>query len=102
MTTTMQGSEMFAQMTGRAVEAFSVLADANQRSCATWWTTHRRQEGVGCTRASSSAVEVETQSTSCADRAGRKRQDRSPSTERVGVGRGARRPSNCSRAMPRP
>ena len=31
MTTTMQGSEMFAQMTGRAVEAFSVLADANQK-----------------------------------------------------------------------
>jgi len=31
MTTTMQGSEMFAQMTGRAVEAFSALADANQK-----------------------------------------------------------------------
>ena len=31
MMTTMQGSEMFAQMTGRAVEAFSVLADANQK-----------------------------------------------------------------------
>ena len=31
MTTTMQGSEMFAQMTGRAVEAFAVLADANQK-----------------------------------------------------------------------
>jgi len=31
MTTTMQASEMFAQMTGRAVEAFSVLADANQK-----------------------------------------------------------------------
>ena len=31
MTTTTQGSEMFAQMTGRAVEAFSVLADANQK-----------------------------------------------------------------------
>src|SRR6202795_4843046 len=31
MTTTMQGSEMFAQMTGRAVEAFSMLADANQK-----------------------------------------------------------------------
>ena len=31
MMTTTQGSEMFAQMTGRAVEAFSVLADANQK-----------------------------------------------------------------------
>ena len=31
MTTTMQGSEMFAQMTGRAVEAFSMLAEANQK-----------------------------------------------------------------------
>jgi hypothetical protein len=31
MTTTMQGSEMLAQMTGRAVEAFSVLAEANQK-----------------------------------------------------------------------
>jgi hypothetical protein len=31
MTTIMQGNEMFAQMTGRAVEAFSVLADANQK-----------------------------------------------------------------------
>ena len=31
MTTTMQGSEMFSQMTGRAVEAFSMLAEANQK-----------------------------------------------------------------------
>jgi len=31
MTTIMQGSEMFAQMTGRAVEAFAMLADANQK-----------------------------------------------------------------------
>jgi len=31
MTTTMQGSEMFSQMTGRAVEAFSMFADANQK-----------------------------------------------------------------------
>ena len=31
MTTSMVGSEMFAQMTGRAVEAFAVLADANQK-----------------------------------------------------------------------
>src|SRR3972149_2451279 len=31
MTTTMQGSEMFAQMTGRAVEAFAMFADANQK-----------------------------------------------------------------------
>jgi hypothetical protein len=29
--TTMQGSEMFSQMTGRAVEAFSMLAEANQK-----------------------------------------------------------------------
>ena len=29
--TTMQGSEMFAQMTSRAVEAFSMLAEANQK-----------------------------------------------------------------------
>jgi hypothetical protein len=31
MNTTMQGSEMFAQMTGRAVEAFSMFAEANQK-----------------------------------------------------------------------
>ncbi len=31
MTTIMQGSEMFAQVTGRAVEAFAMLADANQK-----------------------------------------------------------------------
>ncbi len=31
MTTTMQGSEMWAMMTGRAVEAFAVIADANQK-----------------------------------------------------------------------
>jgi hypothetical protein len=31
MTTTMQGSEMFSQMTGRAVEAFSMFAEANQK-----------------------------------------------------------------------
>ena len=31
MTTTMQGSELFSQMTGRAVEAFSMFADANQK-----------------------------------------------------------------------
>ncbi len=31
MTTTMQGSEILAQMTGRAVEAFSVLVEANQK-----------------------------------------------------------------------
>lgn len=29
--TTMQGSEMFSQMTGRSVEAFSMLAEANQK-----------------------------------------------------------------------
>ena len=32
MTTTMQGSEMFAQMTGRAVEAFSVTRDNDRGS----------------------------------------------------------------------
>jgi hypothetical protein len=31
MMTTMQGSEMFAQVTGRAVEAFSMLTEANQK-----------------------------------------------------------------------
>ncbi len=31
MTTTVQCNEMFAQMTGRAVEAFAMLADANQK-----------------------------------------------------------------------
>ena len=31
MTTTMQGSEMFSQMAGRAVEAFSMFAEANQK-----------------------------------------------------------------------
>jgi len=31
MTTTTQGSEVFAHMTGRAVEAFSVVAEANQK-----------------------------------------------------------------------
>src|SRR5881397_3056681 len=31
MNTTMQGSEMFAHMTGRAVEAFSMVAEANQK-----------------------------------------------------------------------
>ena len=31
MTTTMQGSEMFSQMTGRAVEAFTMFAEANQK-----------------------------------------------------------------------
>jgi nucleoid-associated protein YgaU len=31
MTTTMQGNEMFAHMTGRAVEAFSMVAEANQK-----------------------------------------------------------------------
>lgn len=31
MTTTTQGSEVFAHMTGRAVEAFSMVAEANQK-----------------------------------------------------------------------
>ena len=31
MMTTMQGSEMFSQMTGRAVEAFAMFAEANQK-----------------------------------------------------------------------
>ena len=31
MNTTMQASELFSQMTGRAVEAFSVFAEANQK-----------------------------------------------------------------------
>jgi hypothetical protein len=31
MTTTTQGSEVFANMTGRAVEAFSMVAEANQK-----------------------------------------------------------------------
>ena len=31
MMTTMQGSEVFAHMTGRAVEAFSMVAEANQK-----------------------------------------------------------------------
>jgi hypothetical protein len=31
MTTTVQANELFSQMTGRAVEAFSVFAEANQK-----------------------------------------------------------------------
>jgi hypothetical protein len=31
MNTTMQANELFSQMTGRAVEAFSMFADANQK-----------------------------------------------------------------------
>jgi nucleoid-associated protein YgaU len=31
MTTTMQGNEVFAHITGRAVEAFSMVAEANQK-----------------------------------------------------------------------
>ena len=68
MMTTMQGSEMFAQMTGRAVEAFSVLADANQKIMRDLvdLSASTAKEGVRLyAELSSSAVEALKEGQSC-------------------------------------
>src|SRR6266567_3025688 len=68
MTTTMQGSEMFAQMTGRAVEAFSMFAEANQKIMRDLvdLSASTAKEGVRLyAELSSSAVEALKESQSC-------------------------------------
>lgn len=66
--TTMQGSEMFAQMTGRAVEAFSMLAEANQKIMRDLvdLSASTAKEGVRLyAELSSSTVEALKESQSC-------------------------------------
>ncbi len=68
MTTTMQGSEMLAQMTGRAVEAFSMFAEANQKIMRDLvdLSASTAKEGVRLyAELSSSAVEALKESQSC-------------------------------------
>src|SRR5437867_3091822 len=68
MNTTMQGSEMFAQMTGRAVEAFSMFAEANQKIMRDLvdLSASTAKEGVRLyAELSSSAVEALKEGQSC-------------------------------------
>jgi hypothetical protein len=106
MNTTMQGSEMFAQMTGRAVEAFSMFAEANQKIMRDLvdLSASTAKEGVRLyAELSSSAVEALKEGQSCLLRrqanCRRCRVIRSACTRRVcwSPWKARRRPSRCSR-----